>query len=100
MQLIGSGLEATQLALGAFRSLILFLMLAAYIYVQRPLLKDTGAICPERARLGSNDYAAIPGYGTIDQRDDVKVSPKAKDSQSSGWLSYFIGFRVLFPYIW
>jgi hypothetical protein len=37
-------------------------------------------------------------YGTGIGKNLVTNSPEVR--QRSGWLDYFIGFRVLFPYIW
>jgi hypothetical protein len=41
---------------------------------------------------GPNDYGAI--------NCNDKPVPQHASKPKAGWLEYFIGFRVLFPYIW
>ena len=74
-------------------------MVAAYISARRQVLDDEELNRSESECLG-NGHTVSAGYGTIKANDPMEVEPKAKDAQLSTWLDYFIGFRVLFPYIW
>ncbi len=79
--------------------MILLLMVAAYVSAQRQVLDDEELNRSESECLG-NGHIVSAGYGTTKANDPVEIEPKAKDAQLSTWLDYFIGFRVLFPYIW
>ena len=46
-----------------------------------------------------NHNGVVNGNGTMSKANAV-VREKAVDAQSMGWLDYFVGFSVLFPYIW
>lgn len=39
-------------------------------------------------------------YGSINEVGTAAKSMELFSASDGGWLSYFVGFRVLFPYIW
>ncbi|CAD6577321.1 MAG: hypothetical protein ASARMPRED_008216 [Alectoria sarmentosa] len=89
------GLENAQMVLGVLRSLILCLMLAVYVNAQCQVSQDEESDFLRSEHLTINGHPRSVGYGTIEDNADVSFQPKPKDNQSSGWLDYFIGFRVL-----
>lgn len=49
-------------------------------------------------RLLGSSHSAPNDYGTVDESSISSIRSTSKPK--AGWLEYFIGFRVLFPYIW
>lgn len=47
------------------------------------------------------EYGAVPAHGAHAHHPPIKpASGKPPGVQNTGWLDYFAGFRVLFPYLW
>lgn len=89
---------ATLNILGLFRILTLFLMtviLLAREYRLRPI--KPRSVPEERQSLLENGNGSSGSYGSV-----PAAPAKAKRTQVSGtgWLDYFAGFRILFPYLW
>jgi hypothetical protein len=85
--------------MGVCRIVTLLLMAATLIvrdYQLRPALPQSAP--EERESLLENGHASSESYGSV----PTKPSGAAKRTQVSGtgWLEYFAGFRVLFPYLW
>jgi hypothetical protein len=88
---------ATLNILGLARIVILFLMtllLLAREYRLRPIKPKS--VPEERQSLLENGNGSSTSYGS------VPAASRAKRTQVSGtgWLDYFAGFRILFPYLW
>ncbi|KAG9255603.1 uncharacterized protein F5Z01DRAFT_549427 [Emericellopsis atlantica] len=85
--------------LGSCRIVALLLMAATLIirdYKLRPA--EPPSVPEERESLLENGHASAESYGSV----PAKAPSAAKRTQVSGtgWLDYFAGFRVLFPYLW
>lgn len=84
--------------LGLIRILAYVLMTVCLVvreYKLRPVVPKSQP--EERQSLLENGHGSSEHYGSV---------PKAKNEQrrtqvaGTGWLEYFAGFRVLFPYLW
>lgn len=86
--------------LGIARIGTLLVMIALLIrrhYAMRPSRTDSTA--EERQGLLENGQGV--GYdGTNGHSAPKPPTGKPKDAQNKGWLDYFAGFRILFPYLW
>ena len=91
---------SVQITLGVARSLILLVLAIAYYVLQRYTTKHQGWECEEREQLMPNDQPLSTEYGSLKPNQQVNVQPRVEDAQSLGWMDYFIGFRVLLPYLW
>ena len=89
-----------QITLGGLRLLILSLMLAYYAEAHCQASKRQKSDVPGSERFAINRQGRSADYGALETGDNWDIHLSAKDNQSSGWFDYFIGFRVLFPYIW
>ncbi|KAM0420478.1 hypothetical protein ACHAPT_011772 [Fusarium lateritium] len=88
--------------LGLSRAAILILMMSSLIlreYKLRP--SEPSSAQEERQSLLENGNGSSRNYGGIQAHTPPSPAP-AKRTQVSGtgWLDYFAGFRVLFPYLW
>ena len=95
-----SGLEAAETALRTLRALLLVMMSIVFLsagHRRRDIVESNSY---ERESLISNRNPESQPYGGTDCKAGNKTNLVTADAQSSGWLDYFIGFRVLFPYIW
>lgn len=51
----------------------------------------------ERQSLLENGHRSSENYGSVPQ---AKGDKRRTQVAGTGWLEYFAGFRVLFPYLW
>ncbi|KAK6083152.1 heavy metal tolerance protein [Seiridium cupressi] len=84
--------------LGVARLFLILIMIAALARRQYELRPKRAGSSPEHESLlengeGTNGYGSTPGNA-------AKATPKKSDAQSTGWLDYIAGFRILFPYLW
>ncbi len=99
--IVATNLDTVQMALRVSRAAILVMMTAVFIHAQRECSDDTEANCEEQQRLVRDEDRVPQSYGGLQNSQTLAVKEQKKpDAQSFGWLDYFIGFRVLFPYIW
>ncbi|KAH7322586.1 putative transport protein [Stachybotrys elegans] len=85
--------------LGYARIAILVLMVAIFLSAEFRLRPSTPKSDPEeRQSLLQNGNGSTASYGA----NGHAAPPAARRTQVSGtgWLDYFAGFRVLFPYLW
>lgn len=79
--------------LAIVRIVVLFSMSVLHFYARRREIVQKTTFS-EREGLLSDDQAE---YGTNSNKPSEKpIAPKLQ----GGWLDYFIGFRILFPYLW
>ncbi|CAM1504934.1 Fc.00g025250.m01.CDS01 [Cosmosporella sp. VM-42] len=96
------GLVRLLIILGWSRIAVLVLMMGILVlreYKLRPSMPKSEP--DERQSLLENRNGSSQPYGSA--RTDASAAPgPAKRTQVSGtgWLDYFAGFRVLFPYLW
>lgn len=84
--------------MGMIRLVLLIVMIAVLTRRQHELKpKHTGSSEEHQSLLengdGANGYGSTPSNG-------AKQLAKKPDAQSTGWLDYIAGFRILFPYLW
>jgi hypothetical protein len=92
-----SGPRTARIALGVLRVVILLAMAISYVFINwKPLLSD-GDLEASEGLLDSNGNGHVT-YGVIDGKPISSQQHAVR--QKGGWLDYFIGFRILFPYIW
>jgi ABC-type transport system involved in Fe-S cluster assembly fused permease/ATPase subunit len=87
---VQAGLLDALIGLGIARIATLVVMIGLVVrryYALRSSLRSSTTGERQRLLENGNGHAA-PGGG------------KPRDPQSSGWLDYIAGFRVLFPYLW
>lgn len=89
-----------QITLGVAKSLILLVLAIAYYVLQRYTTKHQDWESEEREQLIPNGQPPSTEYGSLKPSQQVNVQPRVEDAQSLGWMDYFIGFRVLLPYLW
>lgn len=85
--------------LGLVRILTLVLMtsiLAVREYKLRPAKRDSNP--QEQESLLGNGNGSSRSYGSVPASDTGPV--KRTQVSGTGWLDYFIGFKLLFPYLW
>ena len=82
----------------ALRLATLLVMIGTFLWTERTALYDVESDCAERQSLIGHTGGDI--YGATNGKKPLTKVVKAVDAQSTGWLDYFIGFRILFPYIW
>jgi hypothetical protein len=93
--------QTVQNALGPCRILLAISMVAIFMYAVRETKDDSEASIGERqSLLGNGTLRTEEPYGGANGKAVLFGEKKVVDAQSSGWLDYFVGFRVLFPYIW
>jgi hypothetical protein len=96
-EMIHGPLSNSPLVLGVFRIIVLLMMSSAYAVAQWD--RVVKAVHNEDTeRLLGSDHIRTNGYGAVNGNDKPAAQPVSKPK--GGWLDYFIGFRVLFPYIW
>ena len=91
---------SVQITLGVARSFVLLVLAIAYYVLQRYTTEHQDWECEEREQLMPNGQPPSTEYGSLKPNQQVNVQPKVEDAQSLGWMDYFIGFRVLLPYLW
>lgn len=85
------------IALGAARSSTLMAMLFAYVLTQWDYASSEQKEEETESLLTANGHDS-PSYDAINRK--VHLLEKPVGRAKAGWLGYFIGFRILFPYIW
>ena len=86
----------TLFGLGAGRAAVLALMAALLARRQYLLRPERGSAAEGRSLLENGDGPAN-GYGGANGSHAAKKRP---DAQGASWFDYFVGFKVLFPYLW
>ncbi|KAI1858131.1 hypothetical protein JX265_010799 [Neoarthrinium moseri] len=86
--------------LGVSRISVLLLMTVLLVYKQSRLRALESGSNSERRPLLENGHGPASNYGGTHARATVSGTDKPRDAQSSGWVEYFAGFRILFPYLW
>ncbi len=54
----------------------------------------------ESQSLLESSHGPAASYGGSNGSASGNPTQKARDAQSTGWLDYFAGFQILFPYLW
>ncbi|WYZ39997.1 hypothetical protein EsH8_IV_000338 [Colletotrichum jinshuiense] len=86
--------------LGAARIVVLVVMMVALVLREYKLKPSQPKSDPEeRQSLLDNGHGASRNYGGA-HGPAAHAPPKRTQVQGTGWLDYFAGFRVLFPYLW
>ena len=89
----GDALEIGGLALGAFRILLLAILIATFLSSIYSRPRSQVITVQESESLLGQDHDHVKYDGSPSKL--IK-----KDAQSTGWLDYFVGFKKLLPYIW
>ncbi|KAM5385723.1 hypothetical protein ACJZ2D_000922 [Fusarium nematophilum] len=88
--------------LGLFRIVILVLMIGTLLLREFKLRPSQPKSIPEeRQSLLENGNGSSRNYGGVPAHmQAVPDSPRRTQVSGTGWLDYFAGFRILFPYLW
>lgn len=107
---IDNDLLETLSGLGLARILALGAMIAFVVVREFKLSSSAPMSTPdERQSLLENGQGSTPEYGAAPahalgahaHHPSIKpASGKPPGVQNTGWLDYFAGFRILFPYLW
>jgi len=83
--------EIAQWYVGAVRLLTVACMIAVHI-----------STSPDKAPQTNETESLLNGvsYGTTKPDHSNYQAQASPQARKAGWLDYFIGFRLLFPYIW
>lgn len=93
----------TLLSLGLARLVVLVFMISLMALRQYKLRPTESQSAPEeRQSLLGNGQGPVADYGGAHPHMPAikPASGKPPGVQGTGWLDYFAGFRVLFPYLW
>lgn len=88
-------------ALGWARIVVLVLMTGTLIFREYRLRPNKPSSVPEERQSlleNGNGNGASATYGSVPA--SAAASPRRTQVSGTGWLDYFVGFRVLFPYLW
>lgn len=86
-------------ALGLARIVVLLLMISALGLQEYKLKPTTPKSNPEeRQSLLENGDGSSGNYGSVPAA--APGSARRTQVSGTGWLEYFAGFKVLFPYLW
>ncbi|KAI1043085.1 hypothetical protein LB505_006961 [Fusarium chuoi] len=95
---VSPGFVDTLNILGAARVLVLALMIGALgLREYKTKALEPKSLPEERRGLLENGNGTAEGYGSI---QPTAAEPRRTQVSGTGWLDYFAGFRVLFPYLW
>lgn len=95
---VSPGFVDTLNILGAARVLVLALMIGALgLREYKTKALEPKSLPEERRGLLENGNGAADGYGSV---QPTAAEPRRTQVSGTGWLDYFAGFRVLFPYLW
>lgn len=104
---VENDLLETLSGLGLARIVALGVMIAFIVVRELKLRSSVPKSTPEeRQSLLENGQGSTPEYGAAPAHAHgahppiAPVSAKPPAVQNTGWLDYFAGFRVLFPYLW
>ncbi|KAH9884246.1 P-loop containing nucleoside triphosphate hydrolase protein [Xylariomycetidae sp. FL2044] len=84
----------------ALARVIVLVLMTGLLCRREYKLRPEKASTSERQSLLENGDGPANGYGNAASDRQKPAPPKSRDPQKSGWLDYFAGFRVLFPYLW
>jgi ATP-binding cassette, subfamily B, vacuolar membrane transporter HMT1/ACLQ len=90
----------TLFGLGMSRILTLLLMIALLVRRQYRLRPERGSGDERQSLLENGNGAAANGYGGTNGTTPGHPAPPDRQMHNVGWLDYFAGFKVLFPYLW
>ncbi|KAF2179235.1 putative transport protein [Zopfia rhizophila CBS 207.26] len=88
-----------QIALGGVRVVTLFCMAAIHAVIQFDLFSPQTDSDETESLLHSNGNGHMV-YGAASGKAFSTLNKDTTSRQPAGWLDYFIGFQILFPYIW
>ncbi|CEI62388.1 Heavy metal tolerance protein [Fusarium venenatum] len=84
--------------LGAARVFVLALMIGSFTLREYKLKSlQPKSVPEERQGLLENGNGNAEGYGSV---PPSAAEPRRTQVSGTGWLDYFAGFKVLFPYLW
>ncbi|KAL6916356.1 hypothetical protein ACHAP8_007819 [Fusarium lateritium] len=84
--------------LGSARVFVLALMIGSFTLREYKLKSLQPKSLPEeRQGLLENGNGNAEGYGSV---PPSTAEPRRTQVSGTGWLDYFAGFKVLFPYLW
>lgn len=96
-----SGSAESHAALVIARNVVLGSMACLFLLTRRHSLGDDEWESEESGPLlSSGNAASKDSYGAAKSGATATARERKGDAQSTGWVDYFIGFRVLFPYLW
>lgn len=89
-------------SLGIARIVTLVVMIALLVRRQYAIRASASSSdAEERQGLLENGQGPVGGYNGTNGHTSTPKAPAGKPGgQNKGWLDYFAGFRVLFPYLW
>lgn len=94
----------TLLSLALARLVVLVVMIGLMVLREYKLNRssESQSALEERQSLLGNGSGPVPDYGGAHPHMPAikPASGKPPGVQGTGWLDYFAGFRVLFPYLW
>lgn len=94
----------TLLSLALARLVVLVVMIGLMVLREYKLNRssESQSAPEERQSLLGNGSGPVPDYGGAHPHMPAikPASGKPPGVQGTGWLDYFAGFRVLFPYLW
>ncbi|KAI1392406.1 uncharacterized protein F4822DRAFT_128197 [Hypoxylon trugodes] len=85
-------------SLGMARVAVLALMVIVLIRRQYLLRPERGSAAEGRSLLESGE-GPTNGYGGVNGNSAARTAKK-RSGQTTSWFDYFVGFKVLFPYLW
>jgi hypothetical protein len=82
----------------AFARIFVYGAMIAVISLREYKLKPTqaGSVPEERQSLLENGSGSSAGYGSV----PAAAPGRRTQVSGTGWLEYFAGFKILFPYLW
>jgi ATP-binding cassette, subfamily B, vacuolar membrane transporter HMT1/ACLQ len=82
----------------AFARIFVYGVMIAVIGLREYKLKSTqaGSVPEERQSLLENGNESSAGYGSV----PAAAPGRRTQVSGTGWLDYFAGFKILFPYLW
>ncbi|RGP81237.1 ATP-binding subfamily b [Fusarium longipes] len=95
---VSSGFVDTINILGSARVFVLALMIGSFTLIEYKLKALEPKSLPEEQQgLLENGNGNTEGYGSV---QPSAAEPRRTQVSGTGWLDYFAGFKVLFPYLW
>ncbi|RFN52869.1 ATP-binding cassette, subfamily b [Fusarium flagelliforme] len=95
---VSPGFVDTLNVLGSARVLVLALMIGSFTLREYKLKSlEPKSLPEERQGLLENGNGNAASYGSV---PPTAAEPRRTQVSGTGWLDYFAGFKVLFPYLW
>ncbi|KAF4458123.1 hypothetical protein F53441_58 [Fusarium austroafricanum] len=94
---VSSGFVDKLNVLGAARVLVLAFMIGALSLRDYKIKALEPKSLPEERQSLLENGNGTPAYGSV---EPATPEPRRTQVSGTGWLDYFAGFRVLFPYLW